>query len=119
MHELSIAMSLVEASCQELARQCGTRVESLHVRIGRLSGVIPTALASAFELAAEGTPIQGAGIIIEEAPVRVLCPCCGDERPVRKQVFRCADCGTATPDVVSGRELEIVSLEISNITAEC
>ena len=114
MHELSIAMSLVEMSCEELAQTEG-RVESLHVRVGRLSGVVPGALASAFELAAEGTPIEGAGIVIEEAPVRVSCPSCGEERPIEDvSSFRCPACGAPATEVVGGRELELVSLEISS-----
>ena len=120
MHELSIAMSLVEASCEELERQAGTRVEALHVRIGPLSGVVAGSLLSAFELASEGTPIQGARLAIEETSVRVLCPSCSQERSIESiQSFRCADCGTPAPEIVGGRELELVSLEISGEPVEC
>jgi len=120
MHELSIAMSLVEVSCEELERQAGTRVEALHVRIGPLSGVIPGSLLSAFQLASEGTPIQGARLAIEETSVRVLCPSCSQERPIESiQSLRCADCGTATPEIVGGQELELVSLEISGEPVQC
>ena len=119
MHELSIAMSLVEMTCEELSQTEG-RVESLHVRIGRLSGVVPNALVSAFELASEGTPIEGAGIVIEETPVLVLCPVCREERPIEDiQNFRCAICGSPATEVVGGRELELVSLEFSNVAANC
>ena len=120
MHELSIAMSLVEVSCEELEKQAGSRVEALHVRIGPLSGVVPGSLKSAFELAAEGTPIQGARLAIEETDVRVLCPLCSQERAIDSiQSFRCVICGTPTPEIVSGRELELVSLEISGEPVEC
>ena len=120
MHELSIAMSLVEVSCEELERQAGTRVEALHLRIGPLSGVVPGSLVSAFELASEGTPIQGARLAIEQTDVRVLCPFCSEERPIESiRSFRCAACGTPTPEIVGGRELELVSLEISGEPVEC
>jgi hydrogenase nickel incorporation protein HypA/HybF len=120
MHELSIAMSLVEMTCEELEKQADGRVEALHVRIGRLSGVVPNALISAFELAAEGTPIEGAGIVIEETPIRVMCPVCREERAIEDvQNFRCASCGAPASEVVGGRELELVALEISNVTASC
>ncbi len=120
MHELSIAVSLVEVGCEELERQAGTRVEALHVRIGPLSGVVPGSLLTAFELAAEGTPIQGARLAIEETSVRVLCPACSEERSIESlRSFRCSDCGTPTPEIVGGRELELVSLEISGEPVEC
>jgi hydrogenase nickel incorporation protein HypA/HybF len=119
MHELSIAMSLVEMTCEELVQTEG-RVESLHVRVGRLSGVVPGALASAFELASEGTPIEGAGIVIEETPIRVVCPACREERPIEDVTnFRCPACGAAATEVVGGRELELVALEISDVAVHC
>lgn len=120
MHELSIAVSLVEVSCEELARQAGAHVEALHVRIGPLSGVVPRSLASAFELASEGTPLQGARLAIEETRIRVLCRSCSSERPIDGILsFRCADCGMPTPEIIGGRELELVCLEISGEPVEC
>jgi hydrogenase nickel incorporation protein HypA/HybF len=66
MHELSIALSLVEAVCEELPR-LGDRVSirRVRVRVGPLSGVVPEALAFAFEVAADDSPIAGARLEIE------------------------------------------------------
>ena len=68
MHELSIALSLVEAVCDELP-QWGSNVtvRRVVVRVGPLSGVVSDALAFAFDVAAEGTAIAGARLEIEEA----------------------------------------------------
>jgi hydrogenase nickel incorporation protein HypA/HybF len=68
MHELSIAVSLVEAVCDELP-QWGRNVtvRRVVVRVGPLSGVVSSALAFAFDVAAEGTLIAGARLEIEEA----------------------------------------------------
>jgi hydrogenase nickel incorporation protein HypA/HybF len=67
MHELSIALSLVDAVCDELPR-LGDRVtvRSVRVRVGPLSGVVPHALAFAFEVAVDESPIAGARLEIEE-----------------------------------------------------
>jgi hydrogenase nickel incorporation protein HypA/HybF len=67
MHELSIAMSLVDAVCDELPR-LGDRVavRSVRIRVGPLSGVGADALAFAFEVAADASPIAGARLEIEE-----------------------------------------------------
>ncbi len=113
MHELSIAMSLIEAACEEAGRLGGVRVEALHLRLGALSGVVREALEFSFELAAAGTAIEGARLEIEEIPVTVLCPRCGEERQLLSlQHFRCPVCDTPTPDVVHGRELELTALEV-------
>lgn len=68
MHELSIAISLVEAVCDELP-QWGRNVtvRRIVVRVGPLSGVVSDALAFAFDVAAEGTAIAGARLEIEDA----------------------------------------------------
>jgi hydrogenase nickel incorporation protein HypA/HybF len=90
------------------------------VRVGPLSGVVPRSLLSAFELASEGTPLQGARLAIEETPILALCPRCAQERPIQSVgEFRCADCGTLAPEVIGGRELDLVSLEISGEPADC
>ncbi len=118
MHELSIAIGLVEAVCEK-AEELGARVEVVHVRLGPLSGVVRDALEFSFDVATAGTPIAGARLAVEETPLTVLCPLCGGEpKPATLQDLRCPDCGTPTPDVVGGRELELYALEVNeNATA--
>jgi hydrogenase nickel incorporation protein HypA/HybF len=112
MHELSIAIDLVDAVCAR-AEQLGARVDVVHVRLGPLSGVVEEALAFSFDIAAAGTPIAGARLAIEAMPVTVRCPRCGGEpRPASPQRLRCPDCGIPTADVVQGRELELYALEV-------
>ena len=66
MHELSIALSLVELACEEASqRQLGS-VQALHLRIGAQSGVVKEALRFSFDVAASGTPIEGATLSIED-----------------------------------------------------
>ncbi len=68
MHELSIAMSLVDAVCEQLP-QLGTDIEvrAVRVRVGALSGVVPEALSFAFDVATEATAIAGARLDIERS----------------------------------------------------
>lgn len=73
MHELSIAISLVEAVCDELPRLGdGVTVRAVRLRVGPLSGVVPDALAFAFDAAALETPIAGARLDIEATAGREL-----------------------------------------------
>jgi hydrogenase nickel incorporation protein HypA/HybF len=72
MHELSVAMSFVGAICDELPRLGDVSVRSVRIRVGVLSGVGMEALMSAFDLAADGTPIAGARLIVEAAGGREL-----------------------------------------------
>lgn len=112
MHELSIALSLLDLVEEEAARR-GCRVAVVHLRLGPLSGVAREALAGAYELAREGTPMAETELVIETVPVVVSCPTCRAERsPVSTFELCCSDCGTPTPEVLAGRELEVVALEV-------
>lgn len=108
-------MSLVEVAAEKAAELGGIHVEALHLRLGPLSGVVREALLFSFDLAAEGTAIEGARLEIEDVPLTVFCPRCEAERQLPSpQSFRCPVCGTPTPDVVSGRELELTALEVTD-----
>jgi hydrogenase nickel incorporation protein HypA/HybF len=113
MHELSIAVGLVELACDEVSRLGDVRVEALHLRLGPLSGVVKDALLFSFELATEGTAIQGAHLEIEDVPLTTFCPRCREERQLPSaQHLRCPVCDAPTPEVVRGRELELFALEV-------
>jgi hydrogenase nickel incorporation protein HypA/HybF len=113
MHELSIAMSIIEMAEEEAEKRGPVQVTAIHLKLGALSGVVKEALLSAYEMACDDTPLKNARLIIEEIPVVVFCPKCQAQRPLSSvQFFCCAECGTPTAEVVQGKELEVVSLEI-------
>lgn len=113
MHELSIAMSIVEMAEEESGRRAGARINAVHLKIGALAGVVSEALRSSFALACEGTGLQGSRLVIEEIPVVVNCPKCMQPRKLDSvQWFVCPECQSPVSDVISGRELQVVALEI-------
>ena len=113
MHELSIAMSIVEMA-QEEAERRGIQVCAIHLKLGRLSGVVKEALLSSYEMACFDTPLAGSQLVIEEIPIVVFCPNCKAERPLSSmQLFCCSECGTPTAEVVHGKELEVFALEVA------
>jgi hydrogenase nickel incorporation protein HypA/HybF len=112
MHELSIALSILDCAAEEAERH-GGRVAAVHLRLGPLSGVVKDALVSAYDLARADTPLAGADLVVEEVPVVVHCPACSAEQPpVATFDLRCPACGTPAPTVVRGRELEVTALEL-------
>ena len=112
MHELSIALSVVDAVREEADRH-GGRVCAVHLRIGALAGVVPEALLASYEMACAETPLAGSRLVIEEVPVVVFCDVCDAKRSLGGvQSFCCPECGTPTPRIERGRELELIALEI-------
>lgn len=113
MHELSIALSIIEGAEEEVQRQGGGRVCVVHLKLGPLSGVVKDALLFSYELACEGTPLCGSALHIEDVPVRIYCPVCAAERePVSIQRLACAQCGSPAHQVTQGDELEVTALEL-------
>ena len=112
MHELSIAMSLVELAEEEAERR-GVQVLAVHLRLGALSGVVKEALLSCYEMVCEGTPLQGSRLVVEDVPILIMCPHCRAPRMVvSMQLFCCAECGAPAAEVAQGKELEVVALEV-------
>jgi hydrogenase nickel incorporation protein HypA/HybF len=113
MHELSIAMSIVELAEEELAGRKGATVQSVHLKLGHLSGVSKEALESCYAMACFESPLAGSRLIIEEVPVSVYCAKCAEIRQLDSiQLFRCPVCGDLVSDIVSGKELQVMALEI-------
>ena len=113
MHELSIAASIVDLA-QEEAHKRGVRVLAVHLKLGPLAGVVRDALLGSFEMAAAGTPLEHSRLVIEELPVIVFCPQCDARRTVSAQSLCCPQCGTPTPEVLQGAELQVTALEVDS-----
>jgi hydrogenase nickel incorporation protein HypA/HybF len=76
--------------------------------------VVREALEFSFALAAQGSPIEGARLVVEDVPLTVYCRDCDGERaPAHPFVLSCPDCGSPTPSVVRGKELELRALEVA------
>jgi hydrogenase nickel incorporation protein HypA/HybF len=120
MHELSIALSIVEGVEEELSRLTSSSVATVHLRLGPLSGVVKDALLFSYELACEGTALEGSRLEIEEIPIVLYCATCGQERPaVSLQKLSCAVCDTPGADIRSGSELQVFALELMDEHATC
>ncbi|HTU83638.1 MAG TPA: hydrogenase maturation nickel metallochaperone HypA [Candidatus Acidoferrales bacterium] len=115
LHELSIAMSLLDEVGQAAARQGATRVLKVRLRVGELSSVVNDALQFAWELASAPTVAAGSVLEIERVAVRVYCPACRGMREPRSANFLvCSACGTPAPEIVNGRELLLVAMEVED-----
>ncbi|HEY0431768.1 MAG TPA: hydrogenase maturation nickel metallochaperone HypA [Pyrinomonadaceae bacterium] len=113
MHELSIALSMIEIATEEAERRGALRVTALYLKLGPLSGVVKDALLFSYEVASSGTPLEGSRLVIEDTAVVVYCSECQAQRQLESiQRFCCPVCDALCPDVVTGRELEFVAMEI-------
>lgn len=108
MHELAISRSIVAAVEPKLG---ALRARRVVVDVGRLSGVVPEALALCFEVCARNTAVEGAELDIREIPGLARCGACAAEVELSEPIGLC-DCGSGTLDIVRGRELRIREVEV-------
>jgi hydrogenase nickel incorporation protein HypA/HybF len=112
MHELSIAMSIVDMA-QEEAERRDVKIDAVHLELGLLSGVVAEALLFSYEMACSGTRLEGSQLVIKNVPIEVYCPTCKAQKTLSSmQWFCCPECGTPTAEVIHGRELVITALEV-------
>jgi hydrogenase nickel incorporation protein HypA/HybF len=112
MHELSIAMSILDMA-EEEAGSRGAALDAIHIKLGALSGVAKEALLLAYDLARSETTLETTRLIIEEVPVMIYCPRCQAPRGIPSiQQISCSVCETPSAQILQGRELQVVALEL-------
>lgn len=114
MHELSLTQSAVDAIIDRVG---DARVVCVRLAIGRLSGVVVDSVRFCFDLVVEGTPLAGARLEIIEPGGRAQCRPCATEFETNDPIVLCPGCGDADVEVRDGRDVRIMSVEVSAICA--
>lgn len=117
MHEYGIALEIARISLEEASRHGPGRVSRVGVTVGVLRGIVPETLRYLFAHAVAGTPAEGADLAIEEEPVLLSCPGCG-EVPSDRFAPDCPRCGGILSGVRGGESLSLSFLEIEEPPGE-
>jgi len=114
MHELSIVASLFEILEEKAREQDAIRVVLVRLKVGKLSGVVPEFLQTAFELYRKDTIAAASGLEIEVVPVKVKCRKCQAETSKDDFIFVCPACGATDLEIIEGTDLllEKIDLEV-------
>lgn len=116
MHEMGIAMQVAEIATSSIPEDLKgvKKVERVNLRVGKLSSVIPESLRFCFEVVVKDTPLDGAELVMEEVPVVTTCKECHEQWTLDTPSFACKKCGSGSIEVISGRELDITSIELED-----
>ncbi|HEX5783111.1 MAG TPA: hydrogenase maturation nickel metallochaperone HypA [Burkholderiaceae bacterium] len=114
MHEASLAGGVLQLVEQAAARDPFTRVLSLRLEAGQLSGVDSQALRFSLEALAPGTLLEGARIDIDEPPGQAWCLPCGTQVALPQRGMACPQCGGHQLQPTGGTELRVVDLQVSD-----
>ncbi len=112
MHELSIAQSILEIVEGSVPEEQATGVRTVHVRVGRLSGVVADSLDFCFSAIVAGTPLSLATLSIECVPAVSECKDCSHRFTIEDPAFFCPSCSSTRVLLVSGTELEVSRVEL-------
>ncbi len=115
MHETALALSILDIIVSKCSEVRGSRIDSVRVRIGKAAGVLPDALLFAFDAVKATTVAEKAMLVIEPVPVGGVCNTCKKQFSANdaQYVFDCPLCGSKSFEITSGREMEIVDMEIN------
>ncbi len=112
MHEFSIAVSMVDIALEYAAKSNAEIVNEIELEIGELSGVVMDAMTMAMSAATKGTLLENARVKIVEVPGKARCRACGHTFRIRNIFDPCPQCGGFNPEIISGKELRVKSLNI-------
>ncbi len=115
MHEMGIAQQLVTIALDAIPDDIeNPRVEKLNLRIGKLAAVVEHSLSFCLAVITTDTPLEGAELIIDEVPVCLRCERCNHEWQTEIPAFGCPACKNGQVTMISGREIEITSIELAD-----
>lgn len=110
---MSIALDVIKTVENEMKAHSVHSLNSIKIKLGELTAVEPSSLQFCFEAAIEKTPLEGAKLYIEEVPLKGRCSNCSKVFLLDHYFATpCPACGEKASEIISGRELDIVSMEV-------
>ncbi len=114
MHEVSIALSLLDLITTQCDRGGYHSVQSVRLRIGRASGILAEALLFAFDVVKADTVARDAVLVIDSVSLGGICSKCSSPFEVDEPyVLECPRCGSGSFKIEKGYELEIIEMEVN------
>ena len=112
MHEMSIALSIVEAIEAKAREEGAAKISGVDLLIGKLAGIEPESLRFCFSAAAKGTLAEDALLAVEEPEGVGECGECGKRFSVTFYYAECPECRSLRIKIVSGEEFLIQSITL-------
>ncbi|MGE5404055.1 MAG: hydrogenase maturation nickel metallochaperone HypA [Candidatus Saccharibacteria bacterium] len=107
MHELGIVVHIIQ-TVEEFAAENGlTKIDTLVLQIGELSGVVPRYIEACYPAAVNSTLLQETKLKIEILLGNALCNKCSKVFNLLQANYECPDCGEKDWEILSGKEFMI------------
>jgi hydrogenase nickel incorporation protein HypA/HybF len=114
MHELGIAQNILEIVQQSVPGNQAKWIREIRIKVGQLSGIVPDSLDFCFTAIVHGTDMQQAKLAIEQVPTLSRCKDCSHRFEIQDWIFSCPACRSANLELISGKELEILDIQLAD-----
>ena len=112
MHEYSIVQALLD-QCEDHAKANNSvKVTKVVTKIGKLSGVEPHLLKTAFETFKENTICDDAEFVINLQGLKLYCNKCQKESEQSEVRYQCRHCLSTDVSVLDGEDMYLMTLEM-------
>jgi hydrogenase nickel incorporation protein HypA/HybF len=112
MHELSIALSIVDLAEEEARKANAVTISKVEVEIGTMAGIDTNALLFAWDSVVQGTMAQQSALVIHTIDAEAHCLECGKDFPAEHFFVQCPHCSSYRYQITKGKELRISSLMV-------
>jgi len=113
MHEMSLAEGVLQVIEDAARKDHFSKVTSVWLEIGQLSGVEPEAMRFCFDAVTRDSIAAGACLEIIATPGQGWCMACAKTVTMTEAFGECPDCGGFQMQVTGGTELRIKELEVT------
>jgi hydrogenase nickel incorporation protein HypA/HybF len=112
MHEMSMAEGVLQLIEDAARKDQFTKVKTVWLEIGQLSGVEPEAMAFCFDAVMRDSVAAGARLEIITVPGVGWCMACAKSVPMTEVFGECPQCRGYQMQVTGGTEMRVKELEV-------
>ena len=112
MHEIGIVRSMCRTVLDYMEENNVAAISEIVCEVGELSLVIPQYVEELFPPVPEGTPLEGAKLILETVPGMAECDDCDEIFNVIEHEGYCPNCGSFEKTVLTGKDFTIKEIHI-------
>lgn len=113
MHEMSIAMNIVDIACKEAKNEGAPSISSIELDVGKLAGVMIDSLEFCYDSVCKGTLAENSQLLINEIAGNALCLKCNSEFEIDSFMAICPSCESYEIEIKQGRELRLKAVTVN------
>ena len=114
MHEYSIVEGVLDSVIPAAEKAGADKLVCVRLRVGDMTEVVQESLDFMWGICCvgRGPMVEGCRLEVEYVYPRSACLKCGHEFEHDRFHLKCPECGSASTMLLSGRELEIASMDV-------